>query len=163
MGKKNARVRPVMVLLAALLLAISLVGLSQAVMDPGLSKGQTIYVPVYSNIYVGDRELQWNLSSNLSVRNTDPTSPITVLAVDYYNSDGKLVKEHLSEPKQPNPMGSAYYYVKTSDTSGGWGANFIVKWKSDKEVNQPVVECVMTGTRGNHSVSFVSRGRVVAR
>jgi hypothetical protein len=55
-------------------------------------------------------------------------------------------------------MGSDFYYVKTSDTKGGYGANFVVKWKSDKEVNEPIVECIMTGTRGNHSVSFISQG-----
>ena len=136
---------------------------SQAAEELRLSKGQTIYVPVYSNIYVGDRELSWDLSANLSVRNTDPSDPITLLAVDYYDSDGKLVRRYLSKPKQLNPMGASYYYVKTSDNKGGWGANFIVKWKSEKEVNAPVIECVMSGLRGSHSVSFLSSGRVVVK
>jgi hypothetical protein len=146
-----------------LFITSSLTSFSQAAGKPSLSKGQTIYVPVYSHIYVGDRALPWNLSANLSVRNTDPSNPITVLTVDYYDSEGKLVKNYLSKPKQLNPMGSDYYFVKTSDTTGGYGANFVVKWKSEKEANELIVECVMTGTRGNHSVSFISKGRAVAR
>ena len=131
--------------------------------DIKLSKGQSIYVPVYSNIYVGDREMAWNLSANLSIRNTDPSHPITILAVDYYDTEGNLVKRYLSAPKPLNPMGSAYYYLKTSDSAGGWGANFVVKWKSEKEVNEPIIECLMTGQRGSHSVSFITHGRVLAK
>ena len=163
MSKKIPRVKLVLFLLVALSITSFLTSFSQAAEGPKISKGQTIYVPVYSNIYVGDRALQWQLSANLSVRNTDPANPITVLAVDYYDSEGKLVDNYLSKPKQLNPMGSAYYYVKTSDTKGGYGANFVVKWKSEKQVNEPIIECVMTGSRGNHSVSFISRGQAVAK
>ena len=152
MNRISPKVKLVLFVIAALFLASSLTTVSQAT-----------EVPVYSNIYVGDRALQWQLSANLSVRNTDPSNPITVLAVDYYSSEGKLVKQYLPKPTQLNPMGSSYYYVKTSDTTGGWGANFVVKWRSKRQVNQPIVECVMSGTRGNHSISFISQGRVVAR
>jgi hypothetical protein len=163
MSKRAPRVKPVIFILVALLIVSSLASFSQAAGEPRLSKGQTIYVPVYSNIYVGDRALPWNLSANLSVRNTDPSNPITVLAVDYYDSEGKLVKNYLSKPKQLNPMGSDYYYVKTSDTTGGYGANFLVEWKSEKKVNEPIIESLMSGLRGNHSVSFLSPGREVAK
>lgn len=81
--------------------------------------------------------------------------------MDYYDSDGKLVRKYLEKPKQINPMGSIKFYVKASDTAGGWGANFLVEWKSEKEVSQPVIESLMTGLRGNHSVSFISQGRVI--
>ncbi|TNF51317.1 MAG: DUF3124 domain-containing protein [Deltaproteobacteria bacterium] len=60
-----------------------------------------------------------------------------------------------------NPLGSIKFYVKSSDTAGGWGANFLVEWKSEKEVSQPIIESLMTGLRGNHSVSFISPGRVI--
>jgi len=58
-------------------------------------------------------------------------------------------------------MASIYFYVKASDTTGGWGANFLVEWKSEKEVSQPIIESLMTGMRGTHSVSFISPGRVI--
>ena len=93
---KSPRVKPLMCILMFTLVVLfaagSLSGFSQAAEGPKLFRGQTIYVPVYSNIYIGDRELPWNLSVNLSVRNTDPENPITVTAVDCYNSEGRLAK-----------------------------------------------------------------------
>ena len=70
----------------------SLIGFSQATEGSKLWQVPTIYVPVYSHIYIGDRELPWNLSANLGVRNTDPENPTTVMAVDYYNSEGRIAK-----------------------------------------------------------------------
>ena len=46
--------------------------------------------------------------------------------------EGKYEQE---KSKKINPMGSAYFYVKTSDTVGGWGANFLVEWESEKKVS----------------------------
>lgn len=58
--------------------------------------GQTVYVPIYSHIYSGDREhIPFLLAATLSIRNTDPDQPITVTAIDYYDSDGKLLKKYL--------------------------------------------------------------------
>ncbi len=125
------------------------------------SQGQSLYVPVYSHVFIGNREMSFYLAANLSIRNTDPDQSLTVTSVRYYNSEGQLVKEHLSEPKSLNPMGSAYFFIPSSDTSGGWGANFIVTWVSKVPVNTPIVECVMTGMKGSHSISFVTRGRAI--
>ena len=125
------------------------------------SQGQSLYVPVYSDIFIGNREMSFNLAANLSIRNTDPDQSLAVTSVRYYNSDGKLVKEYLNQPKSLNPMGSAYFFIPASDTSGGWGANFIVTWSSKVPVNTPIIECVMTGMKGSHSISFVTRGRPI--
>jgi hypothetical protein len=125
------------------------------------SQGQSLYVPVYSHIFIGNREMSFNLAANLSIRNTDPDHSLTVTSVRYYNSEGQLVKEHLASPKPLNPMGSAYFFIPSSDTSGGWGANFIVTWSSRVPVNTPVIECVMTGMKGSHSISFVTRGKPI--
>ena len=125
------------------------------------SQGQTLYVPVYSDIFIGNREMSFNLAANLSIRNTDPDHSMAVTSVRYYNSDGKLVKEYLGEPKALNPMGSAYFFIPASDTSGGWGANFIVTWSSKVPVNTPIIECVMTGMKGSHSISFITRGKPI--
>lgn len=57
-------------------------------------------------------------------------------------------------------MNSTYYIAK-SDTSGGWGANYIIRWESETEVNEPIIESVTYGSRGTHSLSFVSRGKVI--
>ena len=161
MSKKNSRVEQVLFILVALLFVGSLASISHGSEGSRRTKGQTIYVPTYSNIFFGDREIAWQLSALLSVRNTDTAHPITVSRVEYYDSDGKLVRKYLEKSKKINPMGSIKFYVKASDTAGGWGANFLVEWKSEKEVSQPIIESLMTGLRGNHSVSFISQGRVI--
>ena len=40
-----------------------------------LSRGQAVYVPAYSHIYIGDREHPFYLTVTLSIRNTDPQPP----------------------------------------------------------------------------------------
>ena len=161
MSKKSLRVKQVLFILVALLIVGSLTSFSHAAESSRHIKGQTVYVPTYSNIFVGDREITWHLSALLSIHNTDSSQPITITRVDYYDSDGKLVRKHLEKSRTINPMASIKFYVKASDTAGGWGANFLVQWKSEKEVNQPIIESLMTGLRGNHSVSFISQGRVI--
>ena len=53
--------------------------------------GQTVYVPVYSHIYVqAGRPLL--LATTLSVRNTDPDETIQVTSVRYYDTHGKQIK-----------------------------------------------------------------------
>ncbi|MGQ9655906.1 MAG: DUF3124 domain-containing protein, partial [Thermodesulfobacteriota bacterium] len=41
-----------------------------------LLRGQTLYVPVYSHVFAGDRESPFYLAATLSVRNTDLRNPI---------------------------------------------------------------------------------------
>ncbi len=43
-----------------------------------LSKGQTVYVPVYSNVFSGPKKLPFHLATTLSIRNTDLTNPLKV-------------------------------------------------------------------------------------
>ena len=161
MNKKSPRVRQVLFILVALLIVGFLTSFSYGSENSRRSKGQTVYVPLYSNIYTGDRMIAWQLSAMLSIRNTSPTQPISITRVDYYDLDGKLVRKHVEEPKKINPMASMNFFVMSSDTAGGWGANFVVVWKSEKEVSQPIIQSLMTGTRGNHSVSFISLGEVI--
>ena len=139
-----------------------LAGLSPTAIEAQeLSKGQLLYVPIYSHIYYGDREKAFLLTGTLSVRNTDPLLPITLLKVDYYDTDGKLIRKHLSKPIKLGPLGSTRFIVKASDTSGGSGANFLVLWKSDTEVNIPILEGVMIGAAGQQGISFTSRGQAI--
>ena len=44
-----------------------------------LSKGQTVYVPVYSNIYGSAKKVPIHLANILSIRNTDTAHAIRVL------------------------------------------------------------------------------------
>ena len=129
--------------------------------EPRKIKGQTVYVPVYSHIMVGERRIEFQLSVNLSIRNIDPKNPITILSADYYDTNGVVVKKFVTTPVTIKPMASKYFFIALSDKTGGWGANYLIKWKSETKVNEPIIEGVTYGSRGTHSVSFVSRGKVI--
>jgi hypothetical protein len=123
-----------------------------------LYKGQLVYVPIYSHVYYGDRERTILLTGILSVRNTDPGQAINLLQVDYYDTDGKLLRKYLTQPVRLGPLGSTRFIVKSSDTAGGSGANFLVRWKAEIPVNEPIIEGVMIGASGQQGISFTSRG-----
>ena len=136
--------------------------MSHAESEIKMWKSQTVYVPVYSQIFSsGDDKRQLNLSANLSIRNTDSVNSINITEVNYYDSEGKLIKNYLNSPKELKPMASTYFLIKTLDTSGGWGANFIVNWKSDKSVTEPLIEAIHMGSAGPNSYAFDSRGKAV--
>ena len=130
--------------------------------NSGLSTGQTIYVPAYSHIYSGNREQPFLLTITLSVRNIDPTHRIKITAIDYYETQGKLLKKYLNRPVLLNPLESARYIVPENDRSGGSGANFIVAWESEQNCNPPIVEAIMIGTQNQQGISFISRGKAIA-
>jgi hypothetical protein len=149
----------VKILLVSALIGAPIFG--ESVEAGGLSNGQSVYVPIYSHIYSGDREHPFLLAAILSIRNIDPNHSITVSAVDYFDSDGRLVRKYLEKPLQIAPMASKRYVVGESDKSGGSGAKFIVQWQSAVNVNPPIVEGVMIGTKMQQGISFVSRGQPV--
>ena len=126
------------------------------------SSGQSVYVPVYSHILFGDRAARFNLATTLIIRNADPLQTITVRAADYHDSGGRLLKKHLEQPMLLKPLASAEVFVPESDTSGGLGASFIVRWASEKPATPPVIECIMIGTRSGQGISIVSQGRVIS-
>jgi hypothetical protein len=126
-----------------------------------LSKGQRVYVPAYSHIYSGNRERPFLLTVTLSIRNIDPTNIIQITLVDYYETQGKLLKKYIDKPITLNPLGSIRYVIPERDKSGGSGANFIVEWHSEKPVNQPIIESIMIGTQSSQGVSFTSRGQEI--
>lgn len=126
-----------------------------------LSKGQTIYVPAYSHIYSGNRESPFLLTVTLSIRNIDPRHSLKVTRVDYYETQGKLLKKFLDASLVLKPLESIRYVVPQKDKTGGSGANFIVEWVSDNLVNPPIVETIMIGTQRQQGVSFTSRGQPI--
>ena len=129
--------------------------------DIQLSMGQTVYVSIYSHIYSGLKARPFDLAAILSIRNTDMNQAVTIVSAKYYDTDGKLLKEYLNEPLQLKALASTRYIIKEGDKTGGSGANFIVKWKSEKKVNPPIIEAVMIGTHSGQGISFVSRGQVL--
>ncbi|HLO76702.1 MAG TPA: DUF3124 domain-containing protein [Magnetospirillum sp.] len=131
------------------------------------SRGQSVYVPVYSHIWHGNLDGKGKpqtllLSSMLSIRNTDPGHGLTVRSVRYYDTAGKLIREYLPQAAQLGPMASTDVFVEHKDDAGGTGANFVVEWTADRAISAPIVEVVNAYFFGPHSLAFTSPGKVIA-
>ncbi|MEA5448556.1 DUF3124 domain-containing protein [Leptolyngbya sp. CCNP1308] len=124
-------------------------------------QGQTLYVPVYSEIFDSEANRAFQLTVTLSLRNSDRSQPITITALDYYNSGGDRIITYLDEPIQLGPLASTEVVVDRTNVSGGVGANFIVAWQSVAPVSDPVIEAIMISTASQQGMSFVSPGRVI--
>jgi hypothetical protein len=123
--------------------------------------GQTIYVPIYSQIYMWDQSRTMDLTATLSVRNTDLAQPLIIASVNYYDTNGKLVRNYLERPGELTPLATTSFVIQQEDNSGGPGAAFVVEWVAQQPVTPPVIEAIMINTSGNQGVSFISAGRVI--
>lgn len=126
-----------------------------------LSRGQAVYVPIYSEIPFAEAKKAVPLTATLSVRNTDRRNAITLKRVDYYDSSGRLVSAYLKASRALGPLSSAEFILKESDRRGGISASFIVEWTSESAVAPPVIEAVMIGTRSGQGISFATPSRVL--
>jgi len=147
-------------LLCALLLLLARPATAELI---GKWLGQTVYVPIYSHIYAEDRyrDTPFLLTATLSIRNTDPGKPFTLKSVNYYDSEGALLKQYLDKPLAIGPLGSTRFIVPESESKGGAGAKFLVEWESSTAVSEPIIESVMIGTKMQQGISFISTGRAI--
>jgi uncharacterized protein DUF3124 len=146
--------------LVALLLCLSgLLGETPAEVNG--ARGQTLYVPVYSEIPFGDRDHTLDLTVTLSIRNIDRRVLVMLRKVDYYNSKGEFVRSYIQEPRALPPLAAVEFIIKASDRSGGISAGFIVEWESENLCVPPVVEAVMISTASSRGISFLSPARIV--
>ena len=146
--------------LAVLLLCLSgLLGETPA--EVNSARGQTLYVPVYSEIPYGDREHTLDLTVTLSIRNIDRKVAVTVRKVDYHNAKGELIRSYAQEPHVLPPLAAVEFVIKASDRSGGISAGFVVEWESEHLCVPPVVEAVMISTASTQGISFSSPARIV--
>ncbi len=134
---------------------------------PRKSHGQTVYVPVYSNLTEGmtqsGREIIIPLLTNVSIRNVDPSHSLTITASRYYDTEGKELGDYLTEPRVLKPLATLTLVVKRTDLQGGVGANFLISWEADEEIVAPIIEAVVAGSQGSHGYAFRVPGKVIAR
>lgn len=124
----------------------------------GSEPSRLVYVPVYSHIYHRSARRQMNLTATLSIRNADLHRSFTVRRVDYYDSEGALVRRYVESPITVGPLSSRAFVVEEEDTRGGVGANFIIEWLSEEPVATPVIQAVMITTASTQGISFVTDG-----
>jgi len=153
-------------LLALLILALS--GTAPAMAADELSLGQTLYLPVYSEIWHGDRVIDGKhpqkslVSALISIRNTSLKTPIRIFSARYYSTEGKLLKEYLPKPAAIGAMGTSELFVERKESEGGSGANFIIQWDSAAPTNPPIVEAVHAEIKsGNYALTFITSARPI--
>ncbi len=127
-----------------------------------LSKGQTLYLPVYSHMLYGNLGKNGKASSVLlstlvSIRNTDQRRPVRILSAKYFDTHGKLLGERVPNPAVIPPLGTLELFVELNDASGGSGANFIIRWDAEQPVSPPLVESLHANMDGGKAVIFMTQ------
>jgi hypothetical protein len=125
--------------------------------------GEMIYIPIYSSIFHYKDLKTYDLSATLSIHNVDLDKTITVVKVDYYNTDGELIQSFAKDKLELRSFQTVHFVIEEDDISGGTGANFLVEWVSDSEVCSPLVEAVMISTSGQQGISFTTTGKVIRK
>ncbi|MGJ4996504.1 DUF3124 domain-containing protein [Bradyrhizobium sp. HKCCYLS3077] len=123
--------------------------------------GGAVYVPVYSSVAMTPGKIQADFSVTLSVHNASEQRPLILRRINYYDTAGKLVQAHLTEPVALKPFATIEVFVPTKDTRGGTGANFVIDWAATGEIAEPVVEALMVGGIGAGHYAFISQGRPI--
>lgn len=132
---------------------------TDAFQDSGTSKGQTVYVSVYSSIFTAPKGVELSLESTLIVRNTDMENSLTLSSADFYDTKGILLRKYVEAPMVVGPLETKFFFLH--DAGGGVGANFVVRWSAAREINIPIIECLTIGTKSGQGISFISPGRVI--
>lgn len=135
--------------------------------DGNLSAGQTLYLPVYSHIWHGDRvvnkryPLKTPVSVLVSIRNTNLKTPVRLYSARYFNTTGKLLKQFVASPVMIEPMGTHELFIEKQETQGGSGANLVIQWDAETAVNAPIVEAIHAEIKGHSTFTFVIRAQPI--
>jgi hypothetical protein len=125
------------------------------------STGGTIFVPAYKGFYqiYGTTRDSYALTSTVFFHNIDPKQTIAMLTIDFFDSNGKLLKHLIENPLLIKPQNSKEITIQPrTQTDEDCATHLIVRWKSDKPANSPVVEVLMVGQVLNRGVSFLVQG-----
>lgn len=128
-----------------------------------LSYLDTVYVPIYSEIYNESKDVIFHLTATLSIRNTSMQDSFYVKTVDYYDTNGALVRKYLEKTILLKPLQTIEYVIEEEDDAGGTGANFIILWGADRSDLKPMFQGVMISTHGQQGLSFTTEGRSISR
>ena len=138
--------------------ALQLLGSDARAQEPSHSSGQTVYVPVFSEVLFGDRSGSIPVRASVFVRNTDPKHAITITSNEYRDSSGKLLKNFVEKPVRLAPLATHHFDIPESDTSGRKAPSMLVRWTAERAVNPPLVQAMMISVFEHQGISFVTEG-----
>ncbi len=135
----------------------SLLSLNE-VEDYKFESSHTSYIPIYSDLVLSDENLHIALQSFVSIRNLSFETPFRIDALEYYDTNGKFIKNYIDQPIFVNKLATYEVVVPTNDLDGGAGAKIIIKYSLISKIDQhPLIEALFTGMHGTKAVSFSSR------
>ncbi len=150
----------------ALAVVLLLAGAAAAQAPVARSTGQMLYLPIYSHVWHGDLDSRGEpakalVSVSVSIRNTDPARAIRVLSAQYYDTDGKRLREYVVAPRIVQPMATFELFIPRKDDTGGSGANFVIVWKADVPTSPPIVEGFHANLPAGRSIAFTTTARPI--
>jgi hypothetical protein len=123
----------------------------------------SIYVPIYSDIYSRSKDVHFLLTATLSIRNTSYSDTLLISTIDYFDTQGELVRNYLDKTIFIKPMASMDYVIDEDDDTGGTGANFIVIFHTQSNNVKPVIQSVMISTNGQQGIAFTTEGISISK
>ncbi len=118
-----------------------------------------VYVPIYSDIYVDQQNQKSLLAATLSIRNTSYSDSLFISKIDYFNTEGTMLRSFINKPISLSPMATVNYVIEKDDDTGGAGANFIVEISAKNKDVRPIIQAVMIGANGgNQGFAFAIDG-----
>ncbi|NME66986.1 DUF3124 domain-containing protein [Flammeovirga aprica] len=130
---------------------------------PSLTFKEKYYVAAYSDLYYQEGNDKFQCTVILSLRNVSTTDTLYFTTADYYDSNGKLLRNYLKgETLELKPLESAEYIVEKRESLGGVGANFIVEYgTTSPPKNKALIEAINIGNFSQHGFSFKSRAILI--
>ena len=123
----------------------------------------SVYVPIYSDIYSRSKDVHFLLTATLSIRNTSYSDTLLISTIDYFDTQGELVRNYLDKTIFIKPMASIDYVINQDDDTGGTGANFIVILHTQSNTVRPVIQSVMISTNGQQGIAFTTEGISISK
>lgn len=119
----------------------------------------TSYLSVYSEIYSETEHRTHNLTSTISMRNTNLRDTIYINKAEYFDTKGNAIRTYFDFPIYIKPMETVEIVIDEKDRSGGTGANFLFHWTMKPSSHEPYFEGVMISTSGQQGLSFTTQGK----
>ncbi len=116
------------------------------------------YLSVYSEIYSETEHRTHNLTSTISMRNTNLRDTIYIRKAEYFDTHGNAIRTYFDFPIHIKPMETVEIVIDEKDQEGGTGANFLFHWSIKPNVHEPYFEGVMISTSGQQGLSFTTNG-----
>ena len=119
-------------------------------------------MPVYSEVFTGNRGGRLLVRATVFFRNTDPEQPVEIRSAAYHHQDGKLVKNLLEKTRTVAPLATVRFDIGETDTMGGPAPSVLIDWRAAEPVNEPVVESVSATAYSQQGISILTHGKVIA-